>query len=103
MKQDIKNNKENNYGKAIELEDSISQKYISFLNRYFIFKKVKNVNAENIKNSFLGSTGELEEEKEELETIELQEKIRNQTKKVKKVSSKKTKPRLTKKKLILKQ
>lgn len=40
---DMKREKSNNVGKAYELENNPVQKKISFLNRYFIFKKVREI------------------------------------------------------------
>ena len=100
MIQEIKKTNDNNYGKARDLQEYESEKYISFLNRYFIFKKVKEVNSENVKNSFLGSVGEMEEEKEKEETVKIQDRVKKMTKKVEKPKT--TKLKLTKKKLVLK-
>lgn len=43
-------------GKTLELEKSPEEKFISFLNRYFIFKKTKHVNTEEVKKMYLSTT-----------------------------------------------
>ena len=58
MKNDITNNKIKtaNIGKALNM--SINEKQISFLNNYFIYKKVRNPNAKEITNNLLTVTDE---------------------------------------------
>jgi hypothetical protein len=46
--------KENEYKDALNM--SINEKEISFLNRYFVFKKISDVDAEKIANSFIYGT-----------------------------------------------
>jgi hypothetical protein len=43
--------KKNEYGKAMNM--TYEEKEISFLNRYFVYKKVRTVNAEKVANSFI--------------------------------------------------
>jgi len=44
-------NKKNEYGKAYTMKPY--EKEISFLNRYFVYKKIRTVNAEKVANSFI--------------------------------------------------
>ena len=75
-------------GTATELEDEPQQRRISFLNRYFVYKKVGNVNAEQIKQTMLGKMST------DLDAVEMKE-----TEKVKAVSEE-SKPVKTKIKKI---
>lgn len=47
----MRNSSSSEYADAIRMSES--EKYISFLNRYFVFKKVLEVNAESVYNSFI--------------------------------------------------
>ena len=81
--------KSNEYGKSINMTSR--EKEISFLNRYFIYKKIRNVNAEKIANSFINQLpSELQFEKKE--TIAFQKDvnkaIKESTPKVKKLNKK---------------
>ena len=60
-------------GTALELDDDSQQKRVSFLNRYFIYKKVANVNAEQIKNTMLGKSYQAEARVEEVESEKVQD------------------------------
>ena len=53
MVQEVKRNplKENEYGEALKMHPY--EKEISFLNRYFVYKKIRNVDAYKIANSFM--------------------------------------------------
>lgn len=91
-------------GKAQELENEPSQRRISFLNRYFIYKKVRNVNALEVKKSYLSGSYELEKKEEIDENKEIQETIKKQKKeeeKEKKTKGKKIKKIRKKVKLIV--
>lgn len=77
--------KKNDYGEAMYMTPY--EKDISFLNRYFIYKKIRTVNAEKIANQFISYIpDELDFEKKE--TIAAQKDVRVATKptKVKKLS-----------------
>ena len=73
--------KEHNIGKAKNL--SINEKIISFLNNYFIFKKVRNPNAKEITDNILNTPENNEELPDETETKQNKSKTR-QVKKYKK-------------------
>jgi len=94
MLQEIKRNdkKKKDYGTAPNM--SVFEKKISFLNRYFVFKKIRDVNTEKIQLE-LGEYNENTEEKNLVETKKAVEVAEEETKK--------TKPKIRKlnKKLIL--
>jgi len=77
MKHDVEREKrsrrstktENVIGESLLLESSPEQQRISFLNRYFVYKKVRDVNAKEIATMMSRKT-ELQEEMEETETTE---------------------------------
>ena len=54
MNTEIKRNKKHNYGLAPDM--TAEQKKISFLNRYFIYKKTHSVNAETVSKNLLSQT-----------------------------------------------
>tara|TARA_B100000780_G_scaffold200425_1_gene141932 strand:- start:272 stop:1060 length:789 start_codon:yes stop_codon:yes gene_type:complete len=54
MNTEIKRNKKHNYGLAPNM--TIEQKKISFLNRYFIYKKTHSVNADTVSRNLLSQT-----------------------------------------------
>jgi len=54
MKTEIKRNKRHNYGLAPQMNEE--QRKISFLNRYFIYKKTHNVNADTVSKNLLAQT-----------------------------------------------
>ena len=62
------------------------EKKISFLNKYFIFKKVRDVNAKEVASTLIGSINEISEVEEAKETLgELEKKInRPKAKKIRK-------------------
>ena len=74
---------------------SAGERKISFLNRYFIYKKVRNVDAEKITLDLLG-TSQIEQQQQELDTnVAVDEvKIAVEEEKVKK-------PKKIKRKLVL--
>jgi len=79
--------KKNDYGDALQMTSY--EKDISFLNRYFIYKKLRTVNAEKIANQFISYIpDELEFEKKE--TIQAQKDVKlgnkEQVKKAKKLN-----------------
>jgi hypothetical protein len=78
--------KESEYGEALNM--SPNEKEISFLNRYFIFKKISNVDAEKVANSFIYNTTGLTEidpvQPSAKEVVELKETIFLNTEKEKK-------------------
>jgi len=92
MVNEIKKNpiKENEYGEAFKMRHY--EKEISFLNRYFVYKKIRNVDAYKIANSFINiSPDELEIEKEE---TQIAQKVVKDTLKEKKPRVKKLKSKL---------
>jgi hypothetical protein len=78
---------ESNYGKALAM--TAEEKKISFLNRYFAFRKVRKVNEEKVMKIMMKNKDEVEEE-EELEKAAVIEK-----KPVIRKISKKTKIKIT--------
>ena len=76
MKSDIKKEKKMrgrsklamNIGKALELDKDIKQRNISFLNRYFVYKKIRKVNAKEIA-TMMADTSTYQEELEEEATV----------------------------------
>ena len=91
MENEIKRNKRKalEYGKAPNMTPS--EKQISFYNRYFVYKKVRNVDAKKVSESLMGiSSLQVEHEEEESEKAE---KIVERVQKSKK-SGKKTKKKL---------
>ena len=61
----------NNIGKAYELSEE--EKNISFLNNYFIFKKIRNVNANEVSTSILYHDSSIFKQDEELKDDELKD------------------------------
>ena len=82
----------NEYGKSLQM--SVGERKVSFLNKYFVYRKTHDVNAETVANSLLGQTiaEERLEHQETADAIQAVENIVDQQKKVKK----------TKRRLILK-
>ena len=101
MKQDVEREKrsrrttktENMIGDALLLETSPEQQRISFLNRYFVYKKVRDVNAKEIALMMSGKT-ELQEEMEEVETTEAVKTAKKTIKKPRKIRKLKKKIKL---------
>lgn len=73
MENDVRRNPQlkDEYGNALYM--SPEEKRISFMNRYFIFKKIRNVNTEKIVKSFLLSDTEEKEEKEDADKYKVKE------------------------------
>ena len=90
----VKTDVEEEIGEASKLKDNSGEQRISFLNKYFIYKKVNNVNVEKIYNMFL------QDEKSEIETEKKEEITIKQSIKTKAKKPKKKIIRL-KKKLVL--
>jgi len=88
MKQDIDRNPATNkmYENALQMTEE--EKRISFLNRYFIFKKVHNVNAEKV--------SKIVAMEEELETKVVEKEVEEENKKQEEVKAKEKKPRAKK-------
>ena len=83
MEQEISRNKgkSNDYGLADKMTSG--EKRISFLNRYFIYKKIRNVNAEAVANSLLDTTKQNETDIEkESKAIEKSIKDKSKVRKV---------------------
>ena len=71
LENDIKKNKNvDNYGDAVNM--TVGEKNISYLNRYFIYKKIRNVNAKEVSMGLLNQTYD-----EELELMEKTNKIKS--------------------------
>lgn len=84
-----------NIGTALQLENDPIQEKISFLNRYFIFKKVRQVNCESI---YKNIDTKIEKEKEEILDVKIQKEVLQEQKDDKK---EKRKDKKRKKKLDL--
>jgi len=85
MEQEISRNrlKESDYGDSMYMTNG--EKRISFLNRYFVYKKIRNVDTETISNTLLDTTKQAEKVNED------------ETKQIEKVIEKKTSKRFVKK------
>jgi hypothetical protein len=96
MLEDIKRNpkKKSDYGTAEQM--SAFEKKISFLNRYFVYKKIRNVNTEKVQLD-LGEYHEMEEERDTKETRKAVEVANDQQTK----KEKKTRVRKLNKKIVL--
>lgn len=102
MRRKMKRSTELEIGTATELDDDPKQRRISFLNRYFIYKKVANVNAEQVKLSILGKSyvSEEKQEKKETETTsEIAKEVKKTQEKIGKIKIKKMKGKKIKLKL----
>lgn len=75
MKTEIKRNKRHNYGLAPQMNEE--QRKISFLNRYFIYKKTHNVNADTVSKNLLAQT--LEDEMDAMTKPPVTEVINEET------------------------
>jgi hypothetical protein len=64
-------NKSYDYGTANKM--TTDEKWISFMNRYFVFNKVRSVDSEKIYNQFLKKTGKMEENEEIDDLLKLKE------------------------------
>ena len=88
--EEIKKNKnrEKDYGNAMNMTEY--EKKISFLNRYFVYKKIRNVNTEKVQIEFSDYTPtELMNNKIDSErAVEVVKKIVNQKPKVRKLNKK---------------
>ena len=82
----------NKYGKSLDM--SVGERKVSFLNKYFVYRKTHNVDAKSVSNSWLGQTMAEErlEHQETAAAIQTVESIVGQQKKANK----------TKRRLILK-
>jgi hypothetical protein len=89
--------------KAVDYKDAPSmrkyEKDISFLNRYFVFKKVRTINAEKLTNTILGALPS-EYEFEAIETKKAKVAI-GEAQKAEVVTKEKTKPKALRRKLVL--
>jgi Rod binding domain-containing protein len=83
-------------GKAVDLEKYENQKYISFLNRYFVYKKVRDVNPNEVRKSMLTESPH----QEQLER-QLTERLEDVVKKVEKSKQEKKPKKKGKMKLIV--
>lgn len=66
--------KRNDYGKALSMNSD--EKWISFMNRYFVFRKVHSVDAEKIYKQFVSKQMISDYEKEERQAEKIAEKIK---------------------------
>lgn len=94
-RKDVDTTIENEIGDANKLSDNPGEQRISFLNNYFIYKKVNDVNAEKIYDMFMQSEKFEQKEEDKLESV-----IQENVKKSKKVKKRQKIERL-KKKIIL--
>jgi hypothetical protein len=89
--------------KAVDYKDAPSmrkyEKDISFLNRYFVFKKVRTINAEKLTNTILGALPS-EYEFEAIETKKAKVAI-GEAQKAEVVTKEKSKPKALRRKLVL--
>lgn len=94
---------DNNPKKAVDYKDAPTmrkyEKDISFLNRYFVFKKVRTINAEKLTNTILGALPS-EYEFEQINTEKAKEAISSQEK-VEIIAKEKAKPKPLRRKLVL--
>jgi hypothetical protein len=94
---------DNNPKKAVDYKDATTmrkyEKDISFLNRYFVFKKVRTINAEKLTNTILGALPS-EYEFEQVNTEKAKEAISSQEK-VDNIIKEKVKPKALRRKLVL--
>ena len=99
MKREIQRdtNAKNEYGTALKM--TTGEKTVSFLNRYFIYKKRNAVDAKQVANNLIGQLS-LENETEEKESINATDAVKNTIQSIKKQEPVK-KPKKLKKKLKL--
>jgi hypothetical protein len=94
---------DNNPKKAVDYKDAPTmrkyEKDISFLNRYFVFKKVRTINAEKLTNTILGALPS-EYEFEQVNTEKAKEAISSQEKS-ENIAKEKAKPKALRRKLVL--
>ena len=90
MEDELQNGRINksNIGKALNM--TINEKNISFLNNYFIYKKVRNPNAKELTNNKL-TISKQQEELDKAETVELQKTLKPEKKRIVKKYKKKIK------------
>jgi len=96
MENEMRRNPESKaqYGEAMNMTPN--ERRISFLNRYFVFKKVRDVDAHNVSQKLLGITPKQEEENKE-ENIKSQEAVKEELEEQRQV----IKPRKLKRKVKL--
>jgi hypothetical protein len=115
MENEIEQNprRRNDYGRALSMNSD--EKWISFMNRYFVFRKVHSVDAEKIYKQFVSKEmvadyeKEMKEEKEQIEKkiekmekqMEKEEKKEEQKETEKEEPQKKEKPRKIGKKIVV--
>lgn len=99
MKREMERNSnaKNEYGTALKM--TTGEKTVSFLNRYFIYKKRNAVDAKQVANNLMGQLS-LENETEEKESINATDAVKNTIQSIKKQEPVK-KPKKLKKKLKL--
>jgi hypothetical protein len=90
MKEEIENGKidKADVGKALNMSNE--EKTISFLNNYYIFKKIRNPNAKEITDRILNITEE-QTKLDDDETTDLQQKVKPKKKRIVKKYKKKLK------------
>jgi len=74
MKDEIKRNPKNEYLYKSAAKMSAGERQISFLNRYFIYKKVRNIDTEQVSSNLIGKSVNVELDEEEQKKMD-QEKI----------------------------
>jgi curved DNA-binding protein CbpA len=97
MEQEIKKNykRKTEYGSAFTMNSK--EKQISFYNNYFIYKKIRNVDARAVYNTMVGSS-KLQEQMEQLESSEAQKAVEEEE-----IEEKVKAPKKIKRKLKLKE
>jgi len=78
-------NKSKDYGEAINMSDY--EKKISFLNRYFVYKKIRNVNTDKVQMEFSDyNYSEIEiNNQESKESVAISKEVERETKKKRKI------------------
>ena len=85
MMEKIKKNKSKDYGEAINMSDY--EKKISFLNRYFVYKKIRNINTDKVQLDFSDyNYSEIERNNEETnESVVISKELDKEIKKKRKI------------------
>jgi hypothetical protein len=82
MKSEINKNPEleKEYGRAMEMTSA--EKTVSFLNNYFIYKKVRDVDAKNVMDIYIGTTKSEEISADEMTLLEIPKSKKNKSRKL---------------------
>jgi len=90
-------NKAYDYGTANQM--TTDEKWISFMNRYFVFHKVRSVDSEKIYNQFLRKSGKMEENEEIDDLLKLKDEKEEKQEKEAKEAKEEEKPTIKIRKL----